>query len=158
VAEIEIRGMKEALAKLDRATSDAVIGRIIFSGLVHLNERAMSYPPSTEANQPRGFNSMYSIRTHRPMNTWYQRGYGSKWVRKDGSVKGRQSSEQLQQSWTARMRGKYTGVLGNDTTYGPYVQDEKKQARFHRARGWKTIQDITVLQFAKAEIDRALAR
>lgn len=160
---IELKGLREAIAKLDRATSDAVVKRILTAGAIHLYGKAKEYPPSTEANQPRGFNSVYSIRSRRAMNTWYQRGYGSKWVRKDGSIGSRQSSEQLQQNWSMRVLSN-SAVIGNNASYGIYVQDERKQASFHKGRGWRTIQDITekerdtVLQFAKREVDRELAK
>lgn len=154
--DIEIKGMREALDKLDRATSDAVISRIMWAGVVHIEGKVKPYPPSSAANSPKAWTSGGN-------NRWYERGYGSKWVRKDGSVRGRQSSEMHGRSWTVRVR-RHMGVVGNDTTYGRYLQDEAKQARFHRARNWKTIQDVveeerdTVVGFAKREIDRELNR
>ena len=68
---------------------------------------------------------------------WYQRGYGPRWRRKDGSIGGRKTSEQLGQRWTTRQKG--TGaVVGNAASYSPFVQNEEKQAAVHRAAGWMT--------------------
>lgn len=47
----------------------------------------------------------------------------------------------LKRGWTTRVSGTY-GVLGNATPYAPYVQDEPRQAWFHKAHGWQTIQTV----------------
>jgi len=70
-------------------------------------------------------------------NHWYERGYGSKWRRKDGSVKGRATSEQLGQKWTVAARGD-GAVVGNPASYAPFVQSEDEQAAAHAATGWVT--------------------
>jgi hypothetical protein len=155
MSSIEIKGMKEALAKLDRATSDAVIHRILTGGSRHLMGKIKPYAPSSEANQPRSW-------TSKGRNSWYQRGYGSKWVRKNNSIAGRQSSEQLEQNWSIRVE-KYQARVGNNASYGPYVQG-KEQASFHKARGWKTTDQVVdeerepIVQFAKREVDRELSK
>jgi hypothetical protein len=75
-------------------------------------------------------------------NNWYQRGYGQKWALKGGAVHGRKTSETLGRRWTQGERDEgLTQIIGNNASYGPYVQGEK-QAGFHRQRGWKTTQDV----------------
>jgi hypothetical protein len=58
---------------------------------VHVKGKIAQYPPSSEANVPGG-----------PGSQWYQRGWGSKWMRMDETVNGRMSSEDLGQKWTVR--------------------------------------------------------
>ena len=49
----------------------------------------------------------------------------------------------LGRRWTTKVETLTTfqGTIGNNTVYGPYVQDEAKQARMHKGR-WQTIQSV----------------
>ena len=49
----------------------------------------------------------------------------------------------LGRRWTTKVETLTTfqGTIGNNTVYGPYVQDEAKQARVHKGR-WQTIQGV----------------
>lgn len=76
-------------------------------------------------------------------NRWYQRGFGSRWRRKDGSLGGRRSSEQLGQSWAVKADSE-GAVVGTKVSYAPWVQEAEHQARIHRETGWKT--DVLVVQ------------
>lgn len=51
-------------------------------------------------------------------------------------------SQALGRKWTTKFedRGK-TGVVGNNVSYGPFVQGDKQSA-FHRAGGWKTTREV----------------
>ena len=81
------------------------------------------YPPESEANLP----------NHR----WYERGYGPRWTRKDGSIGGRKTSEMLNRSWGIE-RKTWGAILGSRASYSPAVHHHKEQARFHKGRGWMT--------------------
>ena len=59
-------------------------------------------------------------------------------------------SEKLSQSWTTEMRDERSAVIGNDTSYGPFVQDKEKQSKYHEETGWKTIQDVVEAEAGKA--------
>ena len=100
----------------------------------HVRDKIKTYPQSTDANSPRDF-------VPGGKNTWYQRGYGPKWVRKDGTVGGRKTTEFLKQSWGVQATNTQV-VIGTKVTYAPYVHDEETQADFHKRRGWKTVQTI----------------
>lgn len=95
------------------------------------------YPPVSEANIPRGFGSAVSIGTRKSANRWYERGYGPRWARKDGSAGGSKTSEMLNRSWAigAVWKG---AVLGSKASYAPVVHHYKEQASFHNRRGWVT--------------------
>jgi hypothetical protein len=88
-------------------------------------------------------------------------------MRKDGSVwkPKKATSETLGRKWTTKKRDRgLTWIIGNNVCYGEYVQDRGKQAKFHKRRGWKTIQDVaeqeaeTVVNFIKAKVDKILAK
>jgi hypothetical protein len=88
-----------------------------------LHSTVSEYPPASAANAP----------NHR----WYERGYGPRWSRKDGSIGGSKTSEMLNRSWGIA-RKRWGMVLGSRASYSPVVHHHKEQARFHKARGWVT--------------------
>lgn len=151
---VYVKGLDQLLRKVDSVQGLRVAVRVLRASAVHIKGKVATYPAATIANQPGAY-----------PKRWYERGYGSKYARKSGGVGGRKTSETLGRKWTiAQRNGGLTQVIGNNVSYGPYVQDEKKQARFHGARGWKTTQEVseeeadTILNFVKAEIDKALAQ
>jgi len=119
---------------------------------VHVKGKIAKYPPSSEANAPAGVGK-----------SWYERGYGTRWLRRDGSIGGRKTSETLGRKWTSRTRnGGLTAVVGNNVSYGPFVQGSE-QADFHKRRGWKTTDDVAaeenefVLRKIQKKVDQILA-
>ena len=60
----------------------------------------------------------------------------------------------LGRRWTTEVQTltQFRGVLGNNTIYGPYVQDKDKQARVHRGR-WQTIQSVVKAKRAAVVAD-----
>lgn len=59
-------------------------------------------------------------------------------------VRGGPGSQNLGQKWTTQVDVGADGVvgeIGNNVTYGPYVQARETQAWMHRGR-WSTIEDI----------------
>jgi len=88
------------------------------------------YPPASEANRPNA------------RGRWYERGYGPKWTRKDGSVGGRKTSQLLGRSWSVAptgagahlwSRASYSAVVHRDPASG----ERPRQASFHGRRGWR---------------------
>jgi hypothetical protein len=71
---------------------------------------------------------------------WYERGFGTRWRRKDGSIHGRQTSEGLGRRWEVKPINDLSVSVGNNASYAPYVHDAEAQAGVHKGR-WKTIQD-----------------
>lgn len=153
--EIKIRGMDELRARLLGAVPGIKSG--VKAATVHISGVVKKYPPATLANQPK-------LYTKGSWNTWYERGWGSKWALAGGSWHGRKSSEQLQQRWATRFENDgLTGVVGNSASYAPYVMGERDvQATALKRIGWKSIEDIaeeerdTVRDFIKQHIDKAL--
>jgi len=160
-----IKGMDNLLRKLDRVAALKGAKRGLKAGAKHIKDKIKKYPPSTQANSPRGFNSFYSLGNRRPNNRWYERGYGPRWARKDGSIGGRKTSEDLINKWgIAERAGGLQQVIGNNASYSIYVHSADDQARFHGRRGWKTDEQVLdeegdeVLKFIQHEIDKELSR
>lgn len=128
--KVSLEGLDKVLQYLDtqRYRRAVRLGLEILGAEVH--NLIATYPPATIANSPAN-----------PTGRWYQRGYGPRWRRKDGSVGGRKTSQQLGQSWTTKVSN-WQAVVGTKATYAPFVQSAEDQAAFHKARGWKTDQDV----------------
>ena len=53
------------------------------------------------------------------------------------------TSEILGKKWAVRSTDKgMTQIIGNNVSYGPFVQDADHQAWFHADRGWKTTETV----------------
>jgi len=120
-----------------------------------LYEVMQPYPPPTIANSP-----------DNPKGRWYERGYGERWRRRNGSIGGRPTSGQLGDRWT-----RTTETLGEDEVdatveniaqnaisgayYPTYVQGEvEDQSRVHQSIGWKSVD--TGLSETEPTLDRLL--
>lgn len=150
-ALIVVTGIEETLAKLQRLGKLDTMRAVMLAAAEHVKGVVDKYPPATIANSPQN-----------PTGKWYERGYGPKWRTKDGGVHGRKTSKMLGRQWTVAAIGNFESVVGNNVPYGPYVQDETEQASFHKAHGWKTVQQVareeadTVTRFIVAEIGRQI--
>lgn len=78
-------------------------------------------------------------------NRYYQRGYGMRYRRADGSLVGKKTSESLGKRWSVRRRG-LGAVLANSASYGPYVHrfgpGKPKQTQQHAQTGWRTDESV----------------
>lgn len=147
---VDIEGIEGLNSKLQRLIRRGAYKRGLKAGGVHVKGKIASYPDKAGVRQqgdPRG---------------WYERGYGSKWMRRDGSIAGRKTSETLGRKWTVSQDGLKT-IVGNNVSYGQYVQSEQWQARIHKNR-WKTIEEVakkereTVVKLIKQEVDKDLKK
>lgn len=121
---IDIKGIEPILAKLEQVKGLKFLKGIMTGALSDVKNWIAVYPPESEAN-------------FAGQRRWYQRGYGSRWMRKDGSIGGYKSSRQLGQRWTYKVNADgMGGVVGNNVTYAPFVQGDK-QNRWHKMRGWR---------------------
>lgn len=154
---VTVDGIEALQAKLNRVANVGATLRTPFAQTAaDIKTHMKEYPPSTEANMPR------------PGHTYYKRGYGPIYVRvRDGGVTGRKTSQLLNKSWSTSSQ--FTAntakvTIGSRATYARYVHWGPKQARFHKARGWRTVQDAAkkyaavLVKRATAAIDAALAR
>ena len=173
---IEITGLGDILERLERLERmDGVQAALMAAGK-HVKGVVDDYPPETEANKPTN-----------PSGRWYERGYGPRWWVKGGEVSagyggksaqaqrreilgkarkglihGRKTSKDLDKQWTIKPLWATAVVVGNNVSYAPFVQDEERQARFHKRRGWPTVQQVArqetewVVRFVTAYLRRLI--
>ena len=151
-----ITGDAELRRKLAKLQDMSQIYPALKEGGVHVKAKLEIQPPSTAANSPGG-----------PGSRWYERGWGSRWQRMDGSMGGRQTSETLFKQWTVQQEGAKV-IVGNNVSYGPWVQGSVKvggvgpQASALAEIGWKTTDTVAseeaevVLNMVKKEVDKIL--
>lgn len=124
---VTVRGLDDVIKKLEAVGRPGALRRPMTKSVAHLHDKIAKYPPSSSANSP---SNGYS---------WYERGFGTR------SRTGRAwpTSETLGRRWTHEVSadGK-RGVVGNNASYGPYVQSAEKQAAFHARRGWVTDEKV----------------
>lgn len=148
---IEIPGLAEIVKNIEDVSKLQYVNAAMLAGAKHIQGKVNKYPKATTANNP-----------DNPTGRWYERTYGPRWKRKDGSIGGRKTSEDLHGQWTISERAGMEIVVGNKVSYGIYVQDEDYQADFHKKRGWKTIQTVvkdeeaTVVKFITDYLDKML--
>lgn len=149
-ANIEIEGLDELTAKIKTMTDLRAFDDGLRKGAILIKAKVAKYPAATSANRPNGH--------------WYQRGYGPKWRVKSGEVHGKKTSETLGRKWTTVKRGILTWIVGNNVSYGIFVQSEPDQAGFHKRRGWRTIETVAklyskqVLNLVKKNVDMVLEK
>lgn len=149
---IKINGLEKIASKVKDLQSMRAVKAGLKAAALHVKGKIAKYPPSSEANVPN-------------QRRWYQRGYGPKWKLASGAVHGKKTSETLGRKWTVKSAdGGLTQIIGNNVSYGPFVQSREDQAHFHKARGWLTVEDVAeqeagkVVEFLQEHIDKALRK
>jgi len=148
----EIRGDEELIRKLKRIGNLNFLRPQIQAAVTHIAGKVSVYPNATAANRPNA------------QGRWYERGWGTRWQRKDGSIGGRQTSEDLGPSWKGKVISNTRGEIGNDASYAKYVQGGDTQAQALKDIGWKTTDQIVeeesekVLRQIQQAVDRELAK
>jgi len=151
--DVYIEGLDELIKKLNSIQEMKAVKTALKAAGAHIQGIMVDYPPATIGNSPSN-----------PTNHWYERGYGSHWRRKDGSIGGRQTSETLNRKWT--IKEEFSGlqvIVGNNVSYGHWVQGDD-QTRVHKAHGWLTTRQVVeresekVVNFVKKEIDKVLEK
>ena len=127
--EIDTRQIAEIARRMDLlpAFKDGIEASAIYvKGVV------AEYPPDSDANRA----GLYP-------KHWYVRGTGPHWALKGGGYHFSRTSETLGKKWAIKTTHQGMGaVIGNNVSYGPYVQARDKQAQFHKNRNWKTVEDV----------------
>lgn len=131
---VEVTGLEAVLLKLAGLDKPENFRRPMNQAVQHIHRRIMKYPSRSKRPQP--------FKTDKSRRYFF-------WALKAGKIevpyrRGQSpGSEQLQQSWTTSVSvdGRQ-GKVGNDTTYGPLVQDRSQQTAYHAGTGWTTSQDV----------------
>lgn len=132
--EMILLGYEEAMKKLSSESMQGICEQALKRFAEEVKLRAIPYPPEGPWNRPGPY-------PHR----WYQRQFGPRWMNKDGSYGGRNTSERMQKSWVTEMRAWNEAVVGNMASYADYVQGGQ-QRDFHQEHGWKKVEDIAAEQ------------
>ena len=157
---ISIKGLDKLERKLGAIRPAMVRG--IKASTQHIHGLMKVYPPQTAANQPKEYEKGR-------WNTWYERSWGPKWALAGGGWHGKKISENLKASWTMKViNSGLTGIIGNDTSYGPYVQGGSdaphKQTDVMRGIGWKNTDEVAaeeaprVMKLIQGEIEKELKK
>lgn len=126
----------------------------IAAGAVYVKGVIAEYPPATDANVP----GPYPKR-------WYVRGKGPHWALKGGGFHFSRTSETLGRRWTIVSVNDGLGArVGNNASYGPYVQAREYQQRWHKAHGWNTAETVVenegpeVMKKIQLFVEKAMAK
>lgn len=110
---IQIKGISELIARLGKLAAIEVLRPPMQRAVDRIKYGMQDYPPA-------------------PAGSRYIRGYG---------FPNRPTSEKLGQRWKTKIdpsSNGLTGRVGNNASYGPLVQSERFQTRWHRRTGWTT--------------------
>lgn len=142
-------GLDELQAKLNRlANVGTAIGPALVASGAEIMDWVSTYPAATSANMEKPY-----------PGRWYIRGTGGAYALKKGGYRVVKTSQMMNRRWSIKSElGTTEAVvtIGNSATYAPYVHDDRKQAGFHKARGWRTVQDA-VRQFERKIVTRVSA-
>ena len=141
---VKVNGLNKVQKMLNKADANKALIVGLEWGMDEL-VKEMKYPPVSEANYPN------------EAGRWYQRGEGSKYMRKDGSVVTVPTSHPLKDAWKKKLfKGNSPkGVVSNSATiqagsqkgrgYAVYVHGSRRekpgQAEIHTRRGWPSLPD-----------------
>ena len=146
----EIQGLDKLITRLSRVASAQYMTGTMQAATDIIRHEIMISPPETAANQPGA-------------RRWYERGFGPRWMRRDGSIGGTRTSETLTRKWTTRVEdGGLTGIVGNNASYAQVVQSARQQSRVMADIGWKTDEEVArkqqpaIVRLFKTAIERAL--
>ena len=138
---IEFRGLDELERKLGKIKSHSFLQGLLVAAANQLVTWTAPYPPAPP----------YGV-----TNRWWERGRGGFWRTKDGIIHGpKPLSEDLNKRWGVQTHGELSVIVRNDASYAGWVHDKDRQAGFHAARGWRTIQDEW--EKGKSELEKSMA-
>lgn len=144
---ITINGLAEVRKKFDVDPKIKITEVVETVGKV-VKRQLEIYPPPNAGNAPKTYQ-------RGRWNTWYERGYGTKWVTSRGEVRGRRTSQNLGKQWTLTASG-LTATISNSVSYAGWVHKTGKQTGFHAAHGWMTEINAAMKAINSAEAQSAM--
>lgn len=135
--------IKEIMTKVTALVTDpAARKRILDKASVKLAALVAVYPAEGAWNKYPG---------SRNDGRWYQRGFGSRYMSKGGSIGGKpyfsgiggnNTSQDLQKSWQITRQDEYTASVHTGVTYAPYLLDPTQRVSWAAEHGWKSLDEI----------------
>ena len=145
----EMRDLTDAFATLDMGP---VIERVVPLAAKMVQSRMAVYPPETDANKPGPY-----------PKKWYQRHFGPRYTKKDGSIGGQDTSERLQKAWrTDLVKPAEAHVFtkspqtGGEVSYVEHVQSYENQTNVHKEHGWQTDRAVAEKVEKSPALDKVL--
>lgn len=132
---IEIRPpIKKVIKWIKDLASKDELRKILTRATLEVADRARAYPPEGPWNFAPGVGKY----------GWYQRHFGPRRLRKDGSTWGKNTSQKLQKSWKTDIQREdiYSARVYTKVTYAPFLMDAKRRAHWAKSHGWQTTQEI----------------
>jgi hypothetical protein len=130
--------------------------RVLLRGSLELKDRYIVYPTAGKWNSAPGTKGN---------NKWYQRKFGSRYLRKDGTTGGRNTSQNLQTSWQSQLAADdYFISTFTAVTYAPYLYDPAQRVGWAAGHGWQDVNEIAenyaprLVEIVGEEIDKQIAK
>ncbi len=135
---IEIKGLKELMQQIKDLEQLKGLKAVLLAAGKTLRDKLAEYPPQKSISRESVYGSSFKSDKQRRyffyalknslITVPYDRG---------------NSGERFKASWAmAAENDGLTIVIGNDTTYGPYLMDPKQQSKMMAALGWPTIDKV----------------
>lgn len=130
MTEIAITGLDRVIAKLGRVATLDILEAPMERSLLKIEEKMKTYPPPPTSGQ------WAANTTPRQKRAFFA-------LLRAGRIKGTRSGT-LGRRWThaiTKTNDGMEGRVGNNVPYGPWVQSQRFQARFHQGR-WPTDEQV----------------
>jgi len=149
-----ITGDDEILRKLRALEGAGTLRAAAQAAAIIIETEAKIYPPGANAHRPQPFKSAKQRRGFfarlraGEIEVPYRRGMSP-------------NSETHSKRWQTHVSGGRARIT-NDSSYGPLLQDPRRQTRYHRQTGWHTTKQVVerrrddALRAIKRVIDRAI--
>jgi len=135
---IHVEGLEQAINSLDQPKVKHALSQAVDLVTHQVMIRMAVYPPESAANTPGPY-----------PGRWYQRLFGPRWRTASGSLRGKNTSERLQQSWRQSVISPLSQLVdtlsprtGRPVSYVGLVVGEGTQAEVHRQHGWQTDESV----------------
>ena len=109
--------------------------KVLMRAVLELKDLAAAYPVAGAWNKAPGT---------RGDNRWYQRQFGARWKRADGTLGGINNSQRLQKSWQTEIQRKdeFTASAFTAVTYAPFLLDDTRRVHWAAGHGWQSLDEI----------------
>ena len=141
----------DAMQRLDRVLP--AISNGLLAGAVHVKGKLTRYPQQKHLTRKSVYGS--SFKSDRQRRWFFASGIHQTPYRRTRNLANRWS--------ISSSMGGLTQIIGNNTSYGPYVQGPGMQSLYHRAQNWQTTDEVAeqesdkVAKLVLQAIQRAIA-
>jgi len=109
--------------------------RLLLRAVLELKDLTAAYPVAGAWNSAPGAKGD---------GQWYQRNFGTRYSRKDGTTGGRNTSQKLQKNWRTEIQRKdeFSASVFTEVTYAPFLLDPTKRVHWAAGHGWQSLDEI----------------